>query len=62
MDLESVHHALNDIKDYFRECRKNARQGGAADRRFDRYIEAVEEADKLILDQTGRRYGDTNES
>ena len=44
MTNETIRRALLDIADYFRRCWHNAETGSAAERRFERYIDAVTEA------------------
>ena len=48
MTNTDLHHVLIDIADYFRECRKNAAQGSSAEVRFDVYVSAILDADKLL--------------
>lgn len=51
IDRLTLHYTLRDIADYFRECFKNASPGSSAQVRFDRYIVAAEEADRLLKEQ-----------
>ena len=48
IDRKTQHDALLDIADYFRGCLKNADPDSAAARRFQIYIEAVEQAEGRI--------------
>ena len=50
-DRLTLHYSLQDIADYFRECFKNASPGSSAQVRFDHYIAAAEEADRLLKEQ-----------
>lgn len=54
IDRLTLHYTLQDIADYFRECFKNASPGSSAQARFDRYIVAAEEADRLLKEQEPR--------
>ena len=51
IDHKKTINALQDIADYFRACRENVVTHGSEDRRFVIYIEAAEEAAKLLKAQ-----------
>ena len=48
MDAETLHYTLQDIADYFQECRKNAAPRSAGEKRFGLYVTAVLEADERL--------------
>lgn len=49
-DMGDVLYTLADIKDYFRQCMLNAAKDSAGQRRFRKYVEAVDDAMKKLMD------------
>lgn len=50
----TMHHVLMDIADYFRECKSNSAIGSAAEKRFDVYVSAITDADRMLKEQEPR--------
>lgn len=49
-DKQETLYTLADIKDYFKHCASNAMTNGTAKRRFDKYVDAVDDAMNKLMD------------